>query len=310
MTFADPPDMKIIPLYPPIFPFWVWSTFLHIGVVGLLSVLHFSSKIEPAQSVVKVTLIENTALSTAPSAAQPKQKPPTPKTPMLLTAPRRIPPLPQRTLPSPQPLKTPTVRTTLAHVAISSKPPDRVQPIQRRVLWDSHATNSLNLRNYLKVAQRAPASPGTSQQMKPPLKVSLSSAVLPTRFAPRTPLSSDSRYQQPKDRSLTPNVLKAMAPGTGPIPKSKVSLCRTIPPVYPRIARESGWEGIVLVRVTVQPDGSPDSIKVRKSSGHPVLDNAAVDAVKKWKFSPAKDGNIPIRSVVEIPINFDLRKQG
>jgi len=104
-------------------------------------------------------------------------------------------------------------------------------------------------------------------------------------------------------------VLKALAPGSSGISKSKVGLGRTIPPIYPRIARESGWEGTVLVRVAVQPDGSPGLIKVRKSSGHEVLDKAAIEAVKKWKFSPAKDGNIPVRSVVEIPINFDLRKQ-
>ncbi|MDA1305485.1 MAG: energy transducer TonB [Nitrospirae bacterium] len=83
----------------------------------------------------------------------------------------------------------------------------------------------------------------------------------------------------------------------------------TVPPVYPRIARESGWEGTVLIRVNVDADGNASKVKVQKSSGHAVLDEAAVDAVRKWKFSPAKDGNIPIRSVVEIPINFDLRKQ-
>ena len=103
---------------------------------------------------------------------------------------------------------------------------------------------------------------------------------------------------------------KAGATGMNSISKSKVGLGRTIPPVYPRIARESGWEGTVLIRVAVQPDGSPESVRIRRSSGHAVLDNAAVEAVKKWRFSPAKDGNIPIRSIVEIPINFDLRKQG
>ncbi len=81
------------------------------------------------------------------------------------------------------------------------------------------------------------------------------------------------------------------------------------PPVYPRIARESGWEGTVLIRVVVLADGNPGSISVHKSSGHAVLDEAAIEAVKKWKFTPAKDGNIPVRSVVEIPINFDLSKQ-
>ncbi|MFB3137012.1 MAG: energy transducer TonB [Nitrospirales bacterium] len=41
-----------------------------------------------------------------------------------------------------------------------------------------------------------------------------------------------------------------------------------------------------------------------------MLDEAAAEAVSEWRFIPAKDGNIPIQSIVEIPIHFDLRKQG
>lgn len=94
----------------------------------------------------------------------------------------------------------------------------------------------------------------------------------------------------------------------GELEKTRTKILFTIPPVYPRIARESGWEGTVLVRVLVQTDGRPGSVRVRKSSGHAILDDAAIETVKKWRFIPAKDGNIPIRSVVEIPIHFALRK--
>ena len=57
----------------------------------------------------------------------------------------------------------------------------------------------------------------------------------------------------------------------------------------------------------VQPSGFPETISIKKTSGHTVLDNAAIEAIQKTRFIPAKDGNIPVRSIVEIPIKFDLK---
>jgi len=77
-------------------------------------------------------------------------------------------------------------------------------------------------------------------------------------------------------------------------------------PEYPEIAIERGWEGKVLVKVHVKPDGNPDTVKVAKSSGKPVLDDAAVKTVKRWSFVPAKRGNTPIAGWVTVPISFNL----
>ena len=57
------------------------------------------------------------------------------------------------------------------------------------------------------------------------------------------------------------------------------------------------------------PSGRADEITVERTSGHEVLDKAAIDTVTRWTFSPAKDGNIPIHSIVKIPIKFSLTKQ-
>ncbi len=310
MTLATTLDMRMVLSDPPLMPFWTWSTLLHVGAIALFSFLHFSNTIENTASVVQVTLVESTTPGPTSPQAQPERKKASPKAPPLLQARRPAPPLPQHTIPTLQPLKTPTARTTLARVAAPWTGQKMVTRLQRQVLRDNRATNHLHLKNYFKVVQRAPASRMTSQLIKPQLDVSSSSAAFPTNMPIRTPATLTSQASPAIHRSLTPQVLKAMAPGTGGMSKSKVGFGRTIPPVYPRIARESGWEGTVLIRVAVQPDGRPDSIKVRKSSGHPVLDHAAIDAIKKWRFLPAKDGNIPIRSIVEIPINFDLRIQG
>lgn len=78
------------------------------------------------------------------------------------------------------------------------------------------------------------------------------------------------------------------------------------PPAYPEIARRNGYEGTVVLRVYVLPDGNPDKLEIEKESGYSVLDNAAIKAVKKWKFKPATRGSKEIASWVIIPIKFRL----
>ena len=91
---------------------------------------------------------------------------------------------------------------------------------------------------------------------------------------------------------------------------TSVGVIRSVHPFYPLIAKKSGWEGTVLVRVTVLQNGRSDQVTVGGSSGYEILDKAAIDAVKKWFFRPAKDRNIPICSVLTIPIKFFLTKTG
>jgi TonB family protein len=79
-----------------------------------------------------------------------------------------------------------------------------------------------------------------------------------------------------------------------------------VPPVYPEIARIRGYEGIVLVAAEILPDGSVGNMKIRKSSGHAILDQSAVAAVKPWKFEPAKKSGKPFAVWVELPIKFVL----
>ncbi len=63
--------------------------------------------------------------------------------------------------------------------------------------------------------------------------------------------------------------------------KSKVS------PAYPELARKMNLAGVVKIAVTVAPNGTIKDTKV--IGGNPILVNAAVDAVKKWRFEPGSD---------------------
>ena len=73
--------------------------------------------------------------------------------------------------------------------------------------------------------------------------------------------------------------------------KSRVS------PVYPEIAKKMGITGMVKLQLVVSPNGEVKETKV--IGGHPILVNAAVDAVKKWRFETASDGK---RGHVGIPV--------
>ncbi len=77
-------------------------------------------------------------------------------------------------------------------------------------------------------------------------------------------------------------------------------------PAYPMSARRMGEQGKVLLKVLVSEEGKATTVQVDRSSGHSKLDEAAVEAVKKWSFVPAKRSNKPMSAYVLVPINFSL----
>ena len=78
------------------------------------------------------------------------------------------------------------------------------------------------------------------------------------------------------------------------------------PPVYPRLARLRGQEGTVMLEMDVLPSGTSGEVRVARSSGYPLLDQAAVEAVRQWVFRPAHRFRTPVTIGVEIPITFRL----
>ncbi|MBA1248668.1 energy transducer TonB [Pseudomonas luteola] len=78
------------------------------------------------------------------------------------------------------------------------------------------------------------------------------------------------------------------------------------PPEYPSLALRRGWEGSVTLRIRVLPNGRAGSVDVTKSSGKKQLDDAAVEAVRGWKFIPAKRGDTPIEGFATQTIDFKL----
>ena len=79
------------------------------------------------------------------------------------------------------------------------------------------------------------------------------------------------------------------------------------PPPYPEEANRKKQEGKVLVSVQVETNGRPNSVTLISSSGFPLLDAAALEAVRKWTFEPANVGGLPVASRVEVPVVFTLK---
>lgn len=77
-------------------------------------------------------------------------------------------------------------------------------------------------------------------------------------------------------------------------------------PEYPRLARQRGWEGEVLLWVKVDYLGEIVGCDVERSSGYLVLDEAALKAVRQWRFSPALQNGLPVESIVHVPVAFKL----
>lgn len=81
---------------------------------------------------------------------------------------------------------------------------------------------------------------------------------------------------------------------------------RNKPPAYPTAARLAGQAGRVLLTVVVAVDGSAKDMRLAQSSGHPALDEAALTAVRAWRFEPAKRNGVAVELEIDVPIRFRL----
>ncbi len=98
--------------------------------------------------------------------------------------------------------------------------------------------------------------------------------------------------------------------GSGAAGKSRPIAFGTNPvPVYPLDARKRKEEGTVVLLVSVDARGIPESVLIEKSSSHAALDRSAREAVLHWTFRPANEKGVPVASRTRIEIRFRLTKE-
>lgn len=146
------------------------------------------------------------------------------------------------------------------------------------------------------VPRRKPKPPQVQtrpQPLAPPLPPPVAVA---SRTAPEAPVAPAPVEQGVPDEFVGPDLTAAYL--------------HNPPPHYPVRARRRGIEGVVLLEVALDAGGRPVSVAVKRGSGHPGLDEAALMAVRQWKFTPAKRGGRAAAATVEVPIRFSLNGRG
>ena len=109
-----------------------------------------------------------------------------------------------------------------------------------------------------------------------------------------------------KGVSPPPTAPPASEPRQAGVEKGAESI-RLPRPDYPSRAIRRGLEGTVLVEVEVLPDGAVGEVTLHESSGHRLLDDAALRAARQGRFRPAKRDGEPVASRVIVPFEFYLR---
>ena len=144
-----------------------------------------------------------------------------------------------------------------------------------------------------------------------------------TKPEPVPLVKPDIDLQQPVDEPL-PQVAvdePIAPPADNPMPASENAIAATsagapsqdlktsarVEPTYPPVSRRMGEEGQVRLKVLVDEKGRPKEILVAQGSGFPRLDEAAKQAVSKWKFVAATNAGTPIQAWTQVAVTFKLQ---
>jgi protein TonB len=132
----------------------------------------------------------------------------------------------------------------------------------------------------------------------------------PARSAPKAGLSwidSSAGTAAAPATSAAPPAVASIPRDTGVTRVARPTGGYQVRPSYPSTARRLGIQGTTLLRVHVLEDGRVGEVDVEQSAGHPDLDRAAADAVRRWRFEPARRGDDTVAMWVRLPVEFRLR---
>lgn len=137
---------------------------------------------------------------------------------------------------------------------------------------------------------------------------SQSTALTPTAITSAEPsgASSDTGTTKSSPAPLASTAKSSDAGTAFTPPRYGVAYLNNPAPKYPAIAKRQGQQGRVLMRVLVTAEGAAKDVQLLSGSGFETLDDAALKAVRRWRFVPAKQGDTAVSAWVQVPIEFKL----
>ncbi|WP_428249111.1 energy transducer TonB [Ferrovibrio sp.] len=241
----------------------------------------------PAPAPVVAPSPVQEAAAPPPAAEQVVQEPPVQEVPVQEPLVEAPPPLPAETaaevLPPPKPVVKPKPQPRVAAKPVPQPVPPPVPP--------SAIEPSPKPAETPQVAA-APSPPVQTPPVEAPPAAAAPEAAASPAAAPAHAMAAAPAEIQ----SSEPPVLRH--PGFRNRPQ---------PPVYPVRARQLEQEGVSVVRALIDPEGQSREVRLWRSSGYEMLDQAALNAVRGWAFNAARIGERPVLAWVEIPVQFKLR---
>lgn len=157
------------------------------------------------------------------------------------------------------------------------------------------------------VPPKAPAA--ATVRLTPDLDASARPRSVAKVMAPNGGATATPNSASTGNTGLTGNASGSAQPGTGTEPaltaaRFDADYLHNPAPAYPAQSRRLKEEGTVLLLVRVSAEGTPLSVEIRNSSGFERLDEAGLQAVRQWRFVPAKRGSENVAASVLVPIQF------
>ncbi|BEV71821.1 energy transducer TonB [Paludibacterium sp. THUN1379] len=164
------------------------------------------------------------------------------------------------------------------------------------------------------VATLAPAAPPVTAASRPvrpsPATTTPHSRALPpVRTVSHTAAAAPHPAPAPQAAPPAPAVAESRAPATeAPVspPMSQAAGLNNPDPTYPALSQRLGEEGVVVLSVLILANGNVAEVAVQRSSGYPRLDEAALAAVRRWHYRPARRAGVAIDYRYSQPIRFSI----
>lgn len=150
------------------------------------------------------------------------------------------------------------------------------------------------------IPEQTPVEPESQIQVKPEID-----QVMPTEQPPPE-IQFDEPVALPSETPMPPSQSAISAAAASGAPAQDLKTSNRVDPTYPSASRRAGEEGTVRLKVLVDEKGRPRDVSIANSSGFARLDQAAMEAVRKWRFVAATDGAKAITAWTQVAITFRL----